>query len=90
MRFDLRIALPAACVVGALALPSSSSADTTGTCPDGFTPVPDSFVVNGTTKDKNNDGVVCAKLQPSGFTGGPDDNAPLNLPDEDVVDDVIS
>jgi hypothetical protein len=49
-------------------------------CPDGSMPLPASLVPSGDKKDKNNNGLVCAKLleEPQ---GGPDDNS--------VLDDII-
>jgi hypothetical protein len=73
-------------VVGVLAIPAftagTGSADPLGICPDGMVMVTDNMVPNGTTKDKNQNGFVCAKMPPNGDTnGGPDDNL--------VVDDTI-
>jgi hypothetical protein len=49
-------------------------------CPDSLAPLPASLVTEGDKKDKNNNGLVCAKLGDDGkFHGGPDD----------VTDDII-
>jgi hypothetical protein len=49
-------------------------------CPDGSMPLPASLVPSGDKKDKNDNGLVCAKLLEEPH-GGPDDNS--------VVDDII-
>jgi hypothetical protein len=58
-------------VVAALAVnvPSSVSADPTSTCPDGIHLVPVSAVQNGQVKDKNHNGLVCAKCSNGAFKG---------------------
>jgi hypothetical protein len=49
-------------------------ADQAVTCPDNFIwPVPASLVPQGAKKDKNGNGIVCAKYQDGQFVGGPDD-----------------
>jgi hypothetical protein len=49
-------------------------ADTPVTCPDDFIwPVPASQVPQGDKKDKNRNGIICAKYQDGQFVGGPDD-----------------
>jgi hypothetical protein len=46
-----------------------------GTCSqDGFAPVPSGSVQNGTQKDRNHNGWVCAKVQDGRVVGGPDDD----------------
>jgi hypothetical protein len=90
MRLDPRIAIPAALVAGALALPASGSADPPSPCPQSFLLVPSAVVNNGAKKDHNGDGLICAKPNGTTFTGGPDDNLPVTLDDSDVVDNVTS
>src|SRR5437660_4243486 len=65
MRLDLRIAVPAALAVAAFAIPSSSSADPpmTGNCPDGYIIMSSAAMPS---KDRNGDGFVCMKVNPSG------------------------
>jgi hypothetical protein len=70
---------PFIALIIAAALPGVASADPVGMCPDRMVLVPASAVVSGDAKDKNNNGVVCAKLVKA--TGGPDDRS--------VVDDII-
>jgi hypothetical protein len=61
----------------------STAADSPSPCPDSFLfPVPASSVPQGAHKDKNGNGIVCARLGSDGqFHGGPDDNS--------VVDDIV-
>ncbi len=68
----------------------TASADPMGVCPDGHQQVPAAFVQNGETKDKNDNGLVCAKPSMSDqlFTGGPDDDPDAFDPDS-VIDDTI-
>ena len=77
MRFDPRIAVPAALAVAAVAIPASSSADPPVPCPQSFPfPVPAALVNQGDQKDHNGNHLICAKMDPNspGFNGGPDDN----------------
>jgi hypothetical protein len=48
-------------------------------CPDGLIQVSAALVPQGTHKDRNGNGLVCAKYQDGTFVGGPDD----------VADDII-
>ena len=89
MRLDLRIAVPAALAVAAVAIPGSSSADppTTGNCPDGYIMM--SAVVMQ-TKDKNGDGFVCMKTNPSGPVVKDDNCCPnqwVSTNPDDYIDD---
>jgi hypothetical protein len=73
--------LSAAVAASALVSFAPPSPATLTPCPDGLTLVPSSLVPQGQKKDKNNNGLVCAKLGADGeFHGGPDDN---------VVDDIV-
>lgn len=62
-----------------LVLPQTGGADPAGVCPDGLILVPASFVEQGTKKDKNANGLICAKVQDGKVVGGPDD----------AVDDIL-
>jgi hypothetical protein len=82
------LATTAAFAVAAL-VPSASSADPTGTCPDSFMPIPDQFA-GSHVHDKNANGMVCRKFRVNQdgtveMLGGPDDNDPLSL---DWADDL--
>jgi hypothetical protein len=70
-------------VVAALsvAMPAGVAADPTSICPDQMYLVPVSTVENGSAKDKNGNGLVCAKYTDGGFKGGPDDRT--------VSDDIL-
>ena len=85
MRKKVIVALASIAVTGALGLGAAApvSADPMGFCPhsDQF-PLPKQMVPSGDAKDKNNNGLVCEKFGPNGFTGGPDD--------DDVTDDIIA
>ncbi len=71
------IAAGAACALASTA--GTASADRP-ICPDDMTPLPAVFVNNGTQKDRNTNGVVCAKpttclvVQGNDCKGGPDDD----------------
>jgi hypothetical protein len=72
----LRFMLPAAAVAAAVAIPSSASADPTGTCPDHFVPT---FVIiqpDAADKDRNTNGVVCHKETPGNGDPTKDDRDP--------------
>ena len=89
MRLDLRIAVPAALAVAAFAIPSASSADppTTGNCPDGYIPM--SALVMP-SKDKNGDGTICMKTNPSGPVVKDDNCCPnqwISTNPDDYIDD---
>ena len=89
MRLDLRIAVPAALAVAAFALPSSSSATDpiTGNCPDGYVPM---SALAMPSKDKNNDNIVCMKVNPSGPVVKDDNCCPnqtVSLNPDDYIDD---
>ena len=62
-----------AAVAAALVVPSSSVADPTGICADDHLPFPVSNQRDA-EKDKNNNGIVCRKVNDQGQPiGGPDD-----------------
>jgi hypothetical protein len=50
------------------------AADQVGICPDGFVLIPAASVQNGAKKDKNGNGLVCAKFTDGTIVGGPDDD----------------
>ena len=92
MKLDLRIALPAALVAAAIAIPISASADPPHMlqCPDGYLLVPS---VGAPEKDRNENGVVCMKIT-NGSTPVHDDTCncdhlPLSTNPEDYLDDTI-
>jgi hypothetical protein len=62
------------------ALPGAALADPTSKCPEGMLLLPASSVTSGAAKDKNDNGLVCAKVK-NGPTGGPDDRS--------VIDDIV-
>jgi hypothetical protein len=64
-----------------LSLAPPTGAEPTSTCPDGFAPFPAAFVEQGERKDKNDNGVVCGKVEDGRIVGGPDDDA--------VIDDIL-
>jgi hypothetical protein len=74
MKLDLRLVLPAALAAGALALPSTAGADSTGTCPDHFTPTFLFLQPDAAGKDKNGNLVVCHKDVPGQGDPTKDDN----------------
>jgi hypothetical protein len=58
--------------LGAFATPGAAGA--TSTCPDGMIVLPASLVPQGSSKDKNGNALICAKVDANGnLTGGPDD-----------------
>ena len=67
-------------VAGGVAGPVA--ADPVGICPpDGMTMTPVGAVPNGDKKDKNHNGLICAKFANNGtFNGGPDDSADDIIP----------
>lgn len=75
-----------------MALPGGAGADPSGTCPNGHNPYLVLFDESGTAarKDRNNNGIVCRKYDPSNPTdpghGGPDDRPPT---EDELLDDVI-
>jgi hypothetical protein len=74
------IAGTAAAAASALVLLAPAGAANPAPCPDGMIPAPAAAVPSGAKKDKNYNGVVCAKFAPDGtFQGGPDD----------VTDDIV-
>lgn len=73
--------LSAAAAASALLPFAPPVAATLTPCPDGLVLLPASTVPQGQQKDKNVNGLVCAKLGEDGkYHGGPDDN---------VVDDIV-
>jgi hypothetical protein len=50
------------------------AADQVGICPDSFVLIPAASVQNGAKKDKNGNGLVCAKFSDGRLVGGPDDD----------------
>jgi hypothetical protein len=65
-----------------VSLAPSASASTPIPCSDNMSLVPASTVPQGQQKDKNKNGLVCAKLGTDGqFHGGPDDNT--------IADDIV-
>jgi hypothetical protein len=86
MRFDLRIALPAALAAAALALPGSSSADPpiTGACPDGYL---GPFLIGPAfpDKDKNHDQMLCVKMADMNLVFK-DDNCNPHCSQADLLD----
>jgi hypothetical protein len=77
-----RLAVPAALLLATRLLPAGSSA-ATYICPDGMMQVPAALVREGERKDRNDNGLVCAKVVDDGVKGGPDDNP------SDVTDDLV-
>jgi hypothetical protein len=71
-------------VVAALsvAMPAGVAADPTSICPDHMYLVPASTVQSGSAKDKNGNGLVCAKYADGGLKGGPDDRSAVS---DDIV-----
>jgi hypothetical protein len=65
----------------AVAMPASVAAEPTSICPDGMMVVPATSVVSGSAKDKNGNGLVCAKADDNRVSGGPDDR----LVSDDIV-----
>jgi hypothetical protein len=65
-----------------VAMPAGVAADPTSICPDQMYLVPVSAVQNGSAKDKNGNGLVCAKYTDGGFKGGPDDRSAVS---DDIV-----
>lgn len=91
MRFDPRIAVPAALAVAAFAIPAGSSADPpiTGQCPDGYMPMSS---LAQPDKDKNGDQLVCMKTNPSGPVYKDDNCCPnqmVSLNPDDYTDDIV-
>ena len=103
MKLDPRFVLPAALLAGALALPSSVSADPPATyaCPDHYMgPFP--IAILSPTKDKNSDGQLCVKQEDMSLVFK-DDNCnpncdqsdlipnldPSTLPGDALVDDIL-
>jgi hypothetical protein len=91
MKFDARIAIPAALTALAFALPAGASATPPQTfqCPDGFVLMPNTA---SPTADKNGDGFVCMKVTP-GTEPIHDDNCncdhlPFSTNPDDYVDDI--
>ena len=82
MRRGLAILISAGALTGlGVAAGGPASADPPVPCPDSHVQVERDLVPNGVQKDKNGNMLVCAKVQPDGVVGGPDDN--------DVTDDLI-
>ena len=65
-----------------VSMPAGVAADPTSICPDQMYLVPVSAVQNGPAKDKNGNGLVCAKNTDGGFKGGPDDRSAVS---DDIV-----
>lgn len=73
-------AVIAAGTVAAVFAPSVGAEDRPSQCPDQMVLFPAAFVEQGEQKDRNANGLVCAKPAADGrFHGGPDD----------MIDDVI-
>ena len=65
MRLDPRIVVPAALAVAAMAFPAAGAATDpiTGNCPPSYVPMSAAAMPS---KDRNGDGIVCMKVNPSG------------------------
>ena len=90
MRLDPRILVPAAAVVAAAAFPATGAADypTTMNCPPSYVPAPSAAMPS---KDRNNDGVVCLKMNPSGPVVKDDNCCPnqwISTNPDDYVDNL--
>ena len=79
----LRICVVLAGLALGTALPSPAAADQTGTCPDGYQPVPVIVLPpeEGLGKDRNNNGIVCAK-------GPQGSNVHFNVKDDQLDDEL--
>ena len=64
-----------------MVMPASVVADPTSICPDGMVVLLANSVVSGEAKDKNQNGLVCAKYTDGRSKGGPDDRL--------VADDIV-
>ena len=79
----LRICVVLAGLALGTALPSPAAADTTGSCPDGYQPVPVILIPEGEAKDHNNNFIVCAK-------GPQGSNSHFNVKDDQLDDELAS
>src|SRR2546423_8085375 len=94
MRFDPRLAIPAAAAEAAMAIPAAAPADTPANrgCPDpssGYMLEPVLIAPAGASKDNNADGFVCMKVTPGSGDPTKDNNNPISTNPDDYVDDII-
>jgi hypothetical protein len=68
------VSVVAAALVG-MTMPTGVAADPTSICPDYMVLFPSFAIVSGQAKDKNQNGLICAKYLNGDPKGGPDDRS---------------